>query len=95
MSFLARSIEANSTRTALSRMSKESAIEALEERDALAESGEALPDGSWPIRDSEELAKAVKAVPHVEEDLRDELIDFIEERAEALDAESELPDSWS
>lgn len=93
MGFLAKSVGTEAERMGLDRMDPDVATAAQDERQQLAEDGLALPDGSWPIRDEDELAKAIDAVPKIEdEDLRGELTEFVKDRAE--DLEVELPSDW-
>ena len=61
-----------------------------EQRRKLAERGEALPDGSFPIRNREDLRDAVQSYGRAKD--RAEAKRWIERRARELDAEDELPD---
>ena len=63
-----------------------------EQRRKLAERGEALPDGSFPIRNREDLRDAVQSYGRAKD--RAEAKRWIERRARELDAEDELPDDW-
>lgn len=62
-------------------------------RMAAAKAGLALPDGSYPMRDRAELAKAIMAIgragPH-----RSAVIALAKKRARALGAEGLIPDNW-
>lgn len=63
------------------------------ERRDLAKSGAAMSDGSYPIRNGEDLHHAISLVGmsnHSESSVKD----HIKDRAKALGLESELPDSW-
>lgn len=62
-------------------------------RQAAADKGLALPDGSYPIRDKAELAKAILAIGRAS-DVQAAKRHVIK-RARALDALSMLPDSWN
>lgn len=64
------------------------------DRDSMAKSGEAMEDGSYPIRDAEDLGNAIEAVgegnaPH------DTIRRHIIKRAHALGLSSRIPESWS
>lgn len=63
------------------------------DRDEMAKSGEAMPDGSYPIRDAEDLDNAIRAVGRGGAD-HDEIRRHIIKRAKALDLESRIPDDW-
>lgn len=62
------------------------------ERRGLANKGEALPDGSFPIRNSQDLKDAIKSVGLASNEARAKA--WIIKRAKALGKESELPESW-
>jgi hypothetical protein len=62
------------------------------ERRKLAEEGKALPDGSFPIRNREDLKDAVQSFGRAKD--KDEAKRWIKKRARELDAEAELPDDW-
>jgi hypothetical protein len=63
-----------------------------EQRRKLAERGEALPDGSFPIRNREDLRDAVQSYGRAKD--KEEAKRWIKRRARELDAENELPDDW-
>lgn len=63
------------------------------DRDTMAKSGEAMEDGSYPIRDGEDLDNAIRAVGRGGSS-HDEIRRHIRKRAEALGQESKLPDNW-
>lgn len=63
-----------------------------EERRKLAERGQALPDGSFPIRNKEDLKDAIQSYGRAKD--KAEAKRWIERRARELDAEGELPDDW-
>lgn len=63
-----------------------------EERDKAADSGAALPDGSFPIKTKEDLRNAVQAYGRAKD--KEKAKAHIIARAKALDAESMLPDDW-
>lgn len=63
-----------------------------EQRRKLAERGEALPDGSFPIRNREDLRDAVQSYGRAKD--KAEAKRWIKRRARELDAEDELPDDW-
>jgi hypothetical protein len=63
-----------------------------EQRRRLAERGEALPDGSFPIRNKEDLRDAIQSYGRAND--KAEAKRWIKRRARELDAEGELPDDW-
>ncbi len=63
-----------------------------EERDKAAESGEALPDGSFPIKTKEDLANAIQAYGRAKDKAKAKA--HIIARAKALGAEASLPEGW-
>jgi hypothetical protein len=63
-------------------------------RDKAADKGHAMPDGSFPIRDRRELAKAIKAFGRAKDSKKPAVKRHIKKRAKALGATSLLPDSW-
>jgi hypothetical protein len=63
-----------------------------EARRNLAERGEALPDGSFPIRNREDLRDAIQSYGRAND--KAEAKRWIKRRARELDAEDELPDDW-
>lgn len=64
-----------------------------EERDRLAKSGEAMPDGSFPIVTKEDLSNAIQAVGRASDP--EAAKRHIKKRAKALGAEDQIPDSWN
>ena len=63
-----------------------------EARRKLAKRGEALPDGSFPIRNKEDLRDAIQSYGRAND--KAEAKRWIKRRARELDAEDELPDNW-
>ena len=62
------------------------------ERDAAAETGAALPDGSFPIKNAKDLENAIQAHGRAKNKARAKR--HIITRARALGLESKLPDDW-
>lgn len=62
-------------------------------RKKMAQSGEALPDGSYPIADEEDLHNAIHAIGRGN-DSHSEIRDHIKARAKALGLTHMLPASW-
>jgi hypothetical protein len=62
------------------------------ERRKLADEGKALPDGSFPIRNREDLQDAIQSYGRAKD--KDEAKRWIKRRAKQLNAEGELPDDW-
>ena len=63
-----------------------------EERRRMAEDGRALPDGSFPIADTEDLMNAIRAIGRAKDPEAAKA--HIKKRAKALDAENMLPETW-
>lgn len=63
-----------------------------DDRNQMATTGEAMPDGSFPIKNKDDLSNAVQAYGRAKD--KPAAKKHIEERAKALGAESELPDKW-
>lgn len=63
-----------------------------EERERLAGRGAAMPDGSYPIANVQDLRNAIQSFGRAKNPT--EVKAHIIRRAKALSAESELPDSW-
>lgn len=61
-------------------------------RERLAETGEALPDGSFPIRNRGDLRNAIQAFGRARQEDRRKVANHIRRRARALDAAEMLPD---
>lgn len=64
-------------------------------RDRMAKSGEAMPDGSYPIADEEDLHNAILAVGRGTKNSHSAIRRHIIKRAHAMGKSSMLPDSWS
>jgi hypothetical protein len=62
------------------------------ERRKLAEQGKALPDGSFPIRNREDLQDAIQSYGRASD--KAEAKRWIKRRARELNAEKELPEDW-
>lgn len=65
-----------------------------EQRQAMAKSGEAMSDGSYPIPNKDYLQRAIRAVGRGKNNSHDAIRKHIETRARALGATDLLPDSW-
>jgi hypothetical protein len=63
------------------------------ERQEAADSGAALPDGSYPIKTKEDLGNAIQAIGRAKNPAKAKA--HIKARASALGATDMLPDSWS
>lgn len=61
-------------------------------REVASEKGEALPDGSFPIHDTEDLKRAIKAYGRAKDKAKAKA--HIKKRARALKATDLLPDDW-
>jgi len=62
------------------------------ERESLSKEGEAMKDGSFPIRNSQDLKDAVRSVGRAKDEATAKA--WIKKRAKELDLEKELPESW-
>ena len=62
------------------------------ERRKLAEEGKALPDGSFPIRNREDLKDAIQSFGRANDEVK--VKRWIKRRAKELRAEKELPEDW-
>lgn len=63
-------------------------------RDAAADKGEALPDGSYPIRNESDLKNAIKAYGRAKESDRAKVRKHIMKRARALGKADLIPAEW-
>lgn len=64
-----------------------------EARERMAKNGEAMPDGSYPIADCEDLKNAIQAIGRAKDPEATKR--HIKRRAKALDCDIELPDDWN
>jgi hypothetical protein len=64
------------------------------ERKSLAEVGMAMPDGSFPIRNIEDLKNAVQSYGRANESARASVQRFIEKRARSLKRPDLIPSEW-
>jgi hypothetical protein len=62
------------------------------ERRKLADEGKALPDGSFPIRDREDLRDAIQSFGRAKD--KAEAKRWIKKRARELRGEKDLPQDW-
>lgn len=74
-------------------VTEEKAMYSEEERAAMAEAGEALPDGSYPIKDVEDLKNAIQAYGRAKD--KGAAKEHIIKRANDLDAADLIPEEWS
>lgn len=63
-----------------------------EERESLAEEGQALPDGSYPIEDADDLKNAIQAFGRAKDKAKAK--EHIMKRAKELGLEDMIPDNW-
>jgi len=63
-------------------------------REELAKSGEALPDGSYPIRNVADLKKAIKAYGRSNQEDRAKVRRHIKKRARSLKQADLIPEEW-
>lgn len=64
-----------------------------EQRSSMADEGVALPDGSYPIKDTDDLRNAIMAYGRAKDKAAAKA--HIMKRAKDLDAEDMIPESWS
>jgi hypothetical protein len=64
-------------------------------RREMANSGLAMPDGSYPVADAEDLHHAIRAVGRGRHDSHDAIRRHIIARAGALGMEDAIPGDWS
>lgn len=62
------------------------------ERRRLAQEGKALPDGSFPIRNRQDLRDAIQSYGRAKDRMKARR--WITKRARELNAEKELPENW-
>lgn len=74
-------------------MAEDTGAYSHDERMQAAAKGEALPDGSYPTRNCDELHKAVEAYGR-ETGSKEVLRRYLIRRAIALGCTNELPDDW-
>jgi hypothetical protein len=65
------------------------------QRDRLAQTGAAMSDGSYPIRNRTDLAHAIMAIGRSDPSRRAAVKAHIRKRARALGATDMLPASWA
>jgi len=66
-----------------------------QQRKAMAKTGVALPDGSYPIADAEDLAHAIQAFGRSSPGDRAAVKSHIQKRATALGKTNLIPDNWN
>ena len=64
-------------------------------RREMAASGVAMPDGSYPVADAEDLHDAIRAVGRGRHDDHDAIRRHIVARADVLGMQSEIPSDWN
>jgi hypothetical protein len=64
-----------------------------DERKALADKGHAMPDGSYPIRNTDDLANAISSIGRAKDPAATKT--YISRRAKELGATDKLPKDWS
>ena len=64
-------------------------------RREMADSGVAMPDGSYPVADAEDLRHAVRAVGRGRHDSHDVIRRHVIARANALGIDDAIPDDWN
>jgi uncharacterized membrane protein YkoI len=64
-----------------------------DQRETMAKKGQAMPDGSYPIADVDDLANAIMAFGRAKD--KDAVKAHIMKRAKELDSEEMIPESWT
>jgi hypothetical protein len=64
-------------------------------RREMAGSGVAMPDGSYPIADAEDLHHAIRAVGRGRHESHDAIRRHVIARAKALGMDEAIPDDWN
>lgn len=64
-------------------------------RREMAASGVAMPDGSYPVADAEDLHDAIRAVGRGRHESHDAIRRHIIARAQALGMQDAIPDDWN
>jgi hypothetical protein len=82
-------------RVASARYADQFADISVKERSALAKKGQALSDGSYPIRNEEDLKNAIQAFGRAKESDRARVRRHIMRRARQLDRKDLIPEKWS
>jgi hypothetical protein len=96
MSELSASVESLNIRerVARARVDAEFGYISRDERTKLADEGKALPDGSYPIRNVEDLKNAIQAYGRSKESDRAKVRKHIKKRAAALKVRHMVPEEW-
>jgi hypothetical protein len=81
-------------RVARARVDAEFGYISRDEREKLADKGFALPDGSYPIRNVEDLKNAIQAYGRSKESDRAKVRKHIAKRANALKVRHMVPEEW-
>lgn len=82
---------------AIAKLIHDAAVKAkygADDRRDMADSGQAMDDGSYPVADRADLTRAIKAVGRGGAD-HDKIRRHIIARAKALGASAEIPDNWN
>ena len=82
---------------AIAKLIHDAAVKAkygADDRRDMADSGQAMDDGSYPVADRADLGRAIKAVGRGGAD-HDKIRRHIIARAKALGASAEIPDNWN
>lgn len=65
-----------------------------EDRRQMAKKGQAMPGGRFPIKDREDLRKAIRLAGHAKHASQSAVRAYIKRRAAALGATDMIPDDW-
>jgi hypothetical protein len=96
LSALSSSFESLSIRERIEakRIDSEFGYVSRDEREKLAKKGEAMPDGSFPIRNVEDLKNAISSYGRSKESDRAKVRKYISKRANALKVRHMIPEEW-
>lgn len=92
---LAAKAQELSARVASAKYPDQFADISTDERKKLAKKGQAMPDGSYPIRNEDDLKNAIQAFGRAKESDRARVRRHIMRRARQLDRENLIPEKWS
>ena len=93
---LSSSVETLSIRDRIEakRLDAEFGYVSRDEREAMAKKGEAMPDGSFPVRNVEDLKNAISSYGRSKEADRAKVRKHIQKRANALKVRHMIPEEW-
>lgn len=91
----ARTVRMAIDRAAIARLDERAEKYNADDRKHMASAGQAMPDGSFPIKDAEDLKNAIHAVGRASNNSHNAVRKHIIARAKALGLSSDIPDNWN